>query len=476
MANLRRQLLVYLLSLLDLCLLSIALYISVFGRTALLPISALEQRTIQVHTIIAMTVLLFLWKAVFSLMGLYRSRRLAPAQLEIADLLAASGWSALLLTLVSLIFRVKVITWFVILRFFPLTLLGLTLSRVGMRQLLKTLRRRGRNLRHVIIVGSNTRAVEFANSIVARPELGYRLIGFVDDVWFGPRSQRYNTAAIVSTLSGFPTYLRHHIIDEVVVALPVKSFYKEEDDLIRTCREHGVIVRVLTNLFDAPTRAGHLDDVGVAPLVTFSSVPLDGLRLAVKRFVDVIGSAFLLILSSPLLFITVVLVKLDSEGPAIFSQERIGLNKRRFRIYKFRTMVANAEKLQAQLEENNEAQGPVFKIKHDPRITGVGSILRKTSIDELPQLFNVLKGDMSLVGPRPLPVRDYDGFNEDWQRRRFSVRPGITCLWQVSGRSAISFDQWMRLDMQYIDQWSLWLDMKILARTIPAVVKGSGAA
>jgi lipopolysaccharide/colanic/teichoic acid biosynthesis glycosyltransferase len=176
------------------------------------------------------------------------------------------------------------------------------------------------------------------------------------------------------------------------------------------------------------------------------------------------------------MLLALILVKIDSDGPAIFSQERIGLNKRRFRLYKFRSMVQNAEKLQAQLESLNEVKGPVFKITDDPRITGVGRFLRKTSIDELPQFFNVLKGDMSLVGPRPLPVRDYSGFNNDWQRRRFSVRPGITCLWQVSGRSSVSFEQWMRLDIQYIDHWSLWLDIKILAKTIPAVLKGSGAA
>jgi lipopolysaccharide/colanic/teichoic acid biosynthesis glycosyltransferase len=144
-------------------------------------------------------------------------------------------------------------------------------------------------------------------------------------------------------------------------------------------------------------------------------------------------------------------------------------------MYKFRSMVADAEKRLAELEARNEAQGPVFKIKDDPRITRIGKLLRKTSVDELPQLFNVLKGDMSLVGPRPLSVRDFMGLNEDWQRRRFSVRPGVTCLWQVSGRSSVSFDQWMHLDIQYVDRWTLWLDIKILARTIPAVVKGLGA-
>lgn len=144
-------------------------------------------------------------------------------------------------------------------------------------------------------------------------------------------------------------------------------------------------------------------------------------------------------------------------------------------MYKFRTMIPNAEKMMGRLEGLNEMSGPVFKIKNDPRITRVGKILRRASIDELPQLLNVLKGDMSLVGPRPLPVRDYEGFSEDWQRRRFSVRPGITCLWQIAGRSSIPFEQWMRLDLQYVDEWSLWLDLKILARTIPAVFKGAGA-
>jgi lipopolysaccharide/colanic/teichoic acid biosynthesis glycosyltransferase len=160
----------------------------------------------------------------------------------------------------------------------------------------------------------------------------------------------------------------------------------------------------------------------------------------------------------------------------LFQQVRIGRNKRRFFIYKFRTMVPNAEKMLPALEVLNEAAGPVFKIRNDPRMTPIGRLLRRTSLDELPQLFNVLRGDMSLVGPRPLPVRDYEGFDQDWQRRRFSVRPGITCLWQVRGRSNIGFDHWMKLDLQYLDEWSIWLDVKILAQTIPAVLKGSGAA
>jgi len=183
----------------------------------------------------------------------------------------------------------------------------------------------------------------------------------------------------------------------------------------------------------------------------------------------------LIILFSPLLLIVAILIKLMSPGPVLFIQSRIGRNKRRFKIYKFRTMVIDAEKQLSKIEHLNEVTGPVFKIKNDPRIIPFGRILRRTSIDELPQLFNVLKGDMSLVGPRPLPVRDYQGFNKDWQRRRFSVKPGITCLWQVQGRTSIPFEKWMELDLEYIDKWSLRLDFEILLRTIPTVLRGTGA-
>jgi exopolysaccharide biosynthesis polyprenyl glycosylphosphotransferase len=254
----------------------------------------------------------------------------------------------------------------------------------------------------------------------------------------------------------------------------VKSFYSRASHIVSLCREQGIVVRMLSGLFtDRPAR---LDDFDSTPVITLYRSPFDGWSAILKRLLDIFVSAFLLLAFAPLLALVALLIRLDSPGPALFVQTRVGLAKRRFRMFKFRTMISGAELLQAQLESLNQASGPVFKIKDDPRITRLGRFLRKTSIDELPQLFNVLRGDMSLVGPRPLPVRDYQGFDQDWQRRRFSVRPGITCLWQVSGRSSISFDQWMDLDMRYIDHWSLWLDLKILADTIPAVVKGSGAA
>jgi exopolysaccharide biosynthesis polyprenyl glycosylphosphotransferase len=242
------------------------------------------------------------------------------------------------------------------------------------------------------------------------------------------------------------------------------------------CEQHGIFMRFDSEIFDLKIARPETDELdGNLHIIAQSSLR-DSWPTLVKRLVDVSVSFVLLLILAPVLAFIAVIVKFTSKGPVLFRQERVGLNKRRLLMYKFRTMVQDAESLLPQLEALNEATGPVFKIKNDPRITPVGRFLRRTSLDELPQLLNVLRGDMSLVGPRPLPLRDFEGFTEDWQRRRFSVRPGITCLWQVNGRSNIGFDQWMELDLKYLDEWSIWLDMKILAQTIPAVMKGSGAA
>jgi lipopolysaccharide/colanic/teichoic acid biosynthesis glycosyltransferase len=198
--------------------------------------------------------------------------------------------------------------------------------------------------------------------------------------------------------------------------------------------------------------------------------------LFVKKVYDYAGAFVLTVVLSPLLFLIALAIKLTSRGPVIFVQERLGFNKRRFRLYKFRTMVPGAEQQMDELEQYNEMGGAAFKIKNDPRMTPVGRVLRKFSLDELPQLWNVLKGDMSLVGPRPLPERDFHGFDTDWHRRRFSVKPGLTCLWQVSGRNRLTFDEWMALDLRYIDNWSPLLDAAILLKTVPAVFIGHGAS
>jgi exopolysaccharide biosynthesis polyprenyl glycosylphosphotransferase len=280
---------------------------------------------------------------------------------------------------------------------------------------------------------------------------------------------------MVCDYSGLAEFLRRNVVDEMVIYLPFESFRRYWTETARLCAHNGIRLRLNSDVFGLNAR-WLAEEHGNGHYITSYTGAGEGWPLAVKRSLDIFVSSTLLVLLAPVLIATAIAIKITSTGPVLFLQERIGLNKRRFKIYKFRTMIPDAEGVMHLLESRNEAQGPVFKIKDDPRITPIGKFLRRSSIDELPQLLNVLRGDMSLVGPRPLPVRDYDGFSEDWQRRRFSVKPGITCLWQVNGRSGISFDQWMLLDLQYMDEWSLWLDLKILAKTVPAVLKGAGAA
>jgi exopolysaccharide biosynthesis polyprenyl glycosylphosphotransferase len=328
----------------------------------------------------------------------------------------------------------------------------------------------------MLVLGTNPRAVEFARRISASRERGYRLLGFVDNEWPGMADFMQRGLLLVSDFSGLAEFLRRNVVDEVAIYLPFGSFYRHSAEVAALCEQHGIIMRFNSDIFGLKTtrwRAEEFD--GDHYIATYPGAG-DGWPLFMKRALDITISVSLLLFLAPLLVGVAFAIKLTSPGSIFFLQERIGLNKRRFRICKFRTMGPDAEKMMAKLEDKNEVSGPVFKIKNDPRITPIGRFLRKSSIDELPQLFNVLKGDMSMVGPRPMAVRDYDGFNEDWQRRRFSVKPGITCLWQVNGRNSIPFDQWMLLDMQYMDEWSLWLDLKIMAKTIPAVMRGEGAA
>ena len=420
---------------------------------------------------------LFAWHAIFTSFDLYQSKRLASRKRELLDVVKATTLVAMVIVAAGMMFRIRMVNPVFISVFWVGTTGTMVLSRILLRMLLVQLRKRGRNLRHVVVVGTNSRALTFARKLESRLELGYRVIGFVDD---GARAHSGEVKAagypMVAGFEDFSNYLKDHVVDEVAICLPMKSFYRQSAKIIAICEEHGVIVRLPAQLFDLKLAKSRMENLESDPVVTIYTGTLEGLPTLMKRAIDFCVSLILLTVLSPVFLAIAILMKVTSEGPVFFAQDRVGLNKRRFRLYKFRTMVKDAEKRMAELEHLNEVKGPAFKIKNDPRITPIGRFLRKTSIDELPQLFNVLKGDMSLVGSRPLPVRDYNGFDEDWHRRRFSVRPGITCLWQCTGRSNVSFENWMKLDMEYIDNWSLGLDFKILVQTIPAVLRGSGAA
>jgi exopolysaccharide biosynthesis polyprenyl glycosylphosphotransferase len=326
----------------------------------------------------------------------------------------------------------------------------------------------------VLVVGSGPQAIRICRDLSADPRTRYQVLGFVDT------SDRSRSAFIrrrtLGTLDALETLLAREHVDEVHVGLPVRSHYPQIQETIRVCERIGVKVMYAADIFRLALARPRVDGAAQArPRIELRLVA-DGWTVIAKRVLDVVLAATALLVLAPLMLAIAAVVKQTSPGPVVYAQERYGLNRRRFRMFKFRTMVADAEHLQASLERLNEANGPVFKIRNDPRITAIGRWLRRTSMDELPQLFNVLRGEMSLVGPRPLPLRDVALFTRSGDLRRFSVRPGITGLWQVSGRSGLGFEDWIALDLHYIDGWSLVLDAQILLRTIPAVIRGTGAA
>jgi len=328
--------------------------------------------------------------------------------------------------------------------------------------------------RRALVVGTGARARLLATELPNNRTYHYDVAGFIDA---SPQEHEGEEVPVLGNLTGLEDILMREPIDEVFIALPIRSHYEQIAQVIALCEACGVRSQYQTDLFEtsgiAKRRVFNRED---GSRVVLEMVHSDH-RLYVKRAIDVFGACFGLIVLSPVLIVVAILVRMSGEGPVIFTQTRFGLNKRRFGMHKFRSMVQNAEQLQAKLEHLNEAGGPVFKIKNDPRITPIGRFIRKTSLDEMPQLWNVLKGDMSLVGPRPLPMRDVGNFSELALMRRFSVKPGMTGLWQVSGRSNTkTFDGWIQRDLEYIDNWSLVMDIRILFKTIPAVLKGSGAS
>ena len=434
---------------------------------------------IKLQNLLVFLVFLWVWNSVFTMLGLYESKRLSSRLAELTDVVKATSLGTLIISATGFLLKLRTLTPGFIAIFWLFATAVAASGRLGLRTWLRYLRTRGRNSRNMLIVGTNRRGVEFAKTILAQPELGYRIIGFSDEEWVGSEELSANGFSLLCDLTTLPAFLRRNVVDELVLALPIRSFHSHACRIADLCEQQGIILRLLPDLFNLKNSRPRAEELDGAALITHYTTVTEGLPLLAKRIFDFTIALGLLILLSPFLLIVVVLVKLTSPGPALFVQQRVGLNKRTFKIYKFRTMVANAERRLREIEHSNEVSGPVFKIKNDPRLTPIGKFLRKTSIDELPQLLNIIKGDMSLVGPRPWQLRDYELFSQgckDWERCRFSVRPGITCLWQVNGRSSVPFEKWMELDLQYVRKWSLWLDLKILAKTIPAVLRGSGAA
>lgn len=412
------------------------------------------------------------WPILLERRSLYTSYRREDLLVFATRMLAVGGFAALIFAAISFAFSLPLT------RSFPLVVAGAqTLALTAVRGVailaLRALRRHGRNYRNIIIVGTGPRALMVDRGVRTHPEWGLRIVGFVDDKDTPVENQIPRSS--VRKLVDLPVMLRDEVIDELVVAWP-RSMFPQLEAVVASCASAGVPVTVISDFFGDTLPSPRVTRFDNRPALSFAPVHHSPVQLAVKRGIDIVGATLGLILISPVLAASAAAIRMTSPGPVFFYQERCGLNGRRFQMLKLRTMVNDAEDRLAGLAQFNEMQGPVFKMVNDPRITKVGRVLRRWSLDELPQLWNVLRGDMSLVGPRPpIPaeVLRYDPA----QKRRLSMRPGLTCIWQVSGRNRIdNFGEWVRLDLEYIDGWSLAEDAKLMIRTIPAVLFRDGAS
>ena len=413
-----------------------------------------------------------LWIIVLRYCGAYESVR-KKNYIEAFWLVTKASFTAMMI-LFSILFITDAdrISRLLILLFGLIVFILLLASRFAIIKVLRAVRRRGYNYRNILVVGAGKRARTYAEMICSHTELGLRVLGYVDDEPT-PSDREVLGSKIIGTLADVPSILERNVVDEVVIALP-RRWLSQVGEIVGACEETGVEVSIVADFFDIAIAKLHATMFYDIPLLSFSTTPSQQLQLLLKDCLDRFGSLILLILISPLFVAAFIAIKLTSPGPIFFKQTRSGLNGRKFTIYKFRSMNVEAEEKLEQLKDYNEMNGPVFKMKNDPRVTPVGCLLRRTSIDELPQLINVLKGEMSLVGPRPPLPAEIDHYDR-WQRRRLSVKPGLTCLWQISGRNNVDFKEWMNLDLLYIDNWSLWLDIRILLKTLLVVVRGSGA-
>jgi exopolysaccharide biosynthesis polyprenyl glycosylphosphotransferase len=353
----------------------------------------------------------------------------------------------------------------------------LSVGILGLSRLLKVIlwqrmRRRGFDTRQVLIVGAGEVARAVMRAMVANRDCGFNIIGFLDDHPAKGETDIGRFKALGS-IDNLPNVLQEEKVDEVIMTLPWQ-YHRKIMSIMAQCERLNIRVRIVPDLFQITLNRMHIEEIAGVPMIGIKEVGISGLSQLIKRTIDVAFSALALFFGAPLMALIALMIKMDSPGPAIFSQERVGKMGRLFWVYKFRSMVEDAEKQQEALQALNEADGPLFKIREDPRTTRLGRQLRRFSLDELPQFYNVLRGEMSLIGPRPAIPAEVELYQE-WQKRRLEVSPGMTGLWQVSGRSELTFDEMALLDIYYIENWSPALDVKILLQTIPRIIFGNGA-
>ncbi len=431
----------------------------------------------------ALASVLAIWWLVGAGLGIYRRPELFDAPRVVRDTIRQALLATAVLTGWLYLLKLGHVSRLFILLFAFINTLLLLVCRLSTRSLRRLWRQDPSAVRYYVIVGTGPSALDIARLIEANQDLGNQILAFVRERPANGSTPESAEPVVleapdlqgsypVRELQDLPRTLEEHVVDEIIFAVS-KHDLEQMEEIFLSCEEEGVKVRVLLNFFPHVSSDIYLEKLQTLPLLTFSTAPENEYLLFLKRALDLVLAAVLLVAAAPLIVAVGLAIKLTSPGPVIFSQVRCGLSGRRFRLYKFRSMYKDAPARRAEVEYLNEMDGPVFKCSHDPRVTAIGRILRKFSVDEWPQLFNILKGDMSFVGPRP-PLPEEVQHYERWQRRRLRMKPGLTCLWALEGRNKLDFLSWMRLDLHYIDHWSLLLDLKILLRSIPHVLSGRG--
>ena len=455
--------------LLDILVTTILFVFSFFFRNLIVPQGEIDL----VSHIFLLPLLLTLLLSSFQYFGAYKNPGLNSLAMYFSAILKSIIVSIGLLLCLLFLVEVKYVSRLVIFLFSIFELIGIFSIRFFLTRYFEKTVKSGENKLRILIIGTGDRAMELTRQLNKNSEVDAEIVGYLD-----PQIDKvYRTVVgdpVLGSVNNISEVLKSRVVDEVIIAVP-RSMLSDAEPIASACEEEGIKLRFMADVFDVNMARISLAQIGEIPLLTMESVAQDEGKLFAKRVFDFTLTMLAMPFVLPLCLCVAIAIKLDSPGPVLFIQQRVGLRKHLFPMFKFRSMHEDAEKRMKEIEHLNEAEGPIFKMANDPRVTKVGHFIRRTSLDELPQLFNVLRGEMSLVGPRPMSIRDVDLFNRGIQRKRFSVKPGITCLWQISGRSSLPFEKWLELDLQYIEKWSFWLDIVILVKTIPAVLWSKGA-
>lgn len=419
-----------------------------------------------------LTFVTFLWLALFKLLGLYDKKDITSTADEASSIFGATIVGTLLLFALLFLYRGFWFSRALLLYALAISSVLMILSRYVLNSMQREMYRRGIAVRRTLILGAGELGQGLALKMLSEKEIGYKAVAFLDDDQ-DKIGKTFQGVPVMGSIMNTKNKIKELNIDEVILATG-KLHQQKVLDIIMECESEGVEFKLVPGILELIASRVSTDEIGGVPLLTVKEIRLQGFNALLKRLFDVFASLSALLVLSPLILLVAIAIKIESKGPVFFSQKRVGKDGRTFDLYKFRSMVSGAENMFEEIVAQKGGNIIRFKAKDDPRITRIGKIIRKLSIDELPQLMNVLIGDMSLVGPRPPVPIEVERYSA-WHKKRLRVRPGLTGLWQVSGRSELPFEDMIRLDIYYIENWSLWMDFRIILRTIPTVIFGTGA-